>query len=158
MSIKCNHQSGFTLVEVLIAVLVLAIGLLGLAALQAVTLRNNQSAYYRSQATQLAYDMADRIRANSADANNLGASTYVNIDAADADIQDSCTAVGSGCTTDLMAENDLYQWNLDLDNLLPAGTGTVTVDAATRVYTITVSWDDNHSGNADTNFQMSFQP
>ena len=58
------RQKGFTLLEVLVAVLVLAIGLLGLAGLQATSLRVNQSASMRSQATNLAYDMADRIRAN----------------------------------------------------------------------------------------------
>ena len=61
-----NKNAGFTLIEVLIAMLVLAVGLLGLAGLQATSLRNNQSAYNRSQATQLAYDIADRMRANSA--------------------------------------------------------------------------------------------
>src|SRR5664280_455779 len=60
-----NKNSGFTLLEVLIAMLVLAVGLLGLAGLQATSLRNNQSAYNRSQATQLAYDLADRMRNNA---------------------------------------------------------------------------------------------
>ena len=66
-----NKNAGFTLIEVLIAMLVLAVSLLGLAGLQATSLRNNQSAYNRSQATQLAYDLADRMRANAA-----GISTY----------------------------------------------------------------------------------
>jgi len=56
LSHKCQHA--------LVAMLVLAIGLLGLAGLQVVGLRNNQSAYLRAQATQLAYDMADRMRTN----------------------------------------------------------------------------------------------
>ena len=59
-----NKNTGFTLIEVLIAMLVLAVGLLGLAALQASSLRNAQSAYNRSLATELAYDLADRMRAN----------------------------------------------------------------------------------------------
>jgi type IV pilus assembly protein PilV len=59
--------SGFTLIEVLIAMLILSVGLLGLAGFQASSARNNTSAYNRSQATQLAYDLADRIRANAAD-------------------------------------------------------------------------------------------
>ena len=70
-------NTGFTLIEVLIAMLVLAVGLLGLAGLQATSLKNNQSAYNRSQATQLAYDMADRMRANVA-----GVATYTNAGAA----------------------------------------------------------------------------
>ena len=65
---KMKTHSGFTLIEVLISMLILAVGLLGLAGLQATGLRNNLSAYNRSQATQLAYDMADRMRANVDDA------------------------------------------------------------------------------------------
>ena len=57
-------MQGFTLIEVLIAVLVLSIGLLGLASLQAASLKNNYGAYMRSQASILANDMADRIRSN----------------------------------------------------------------------------------------------
>ena len=63
-----NKNTGFTLIEVLIAMIVLAVGLLGLAGLQATSLRNNQSAYNRIKATQLAYDIADRMRANYTEA------------------------------------------------------------------------------------------
>ena len=61
---RIKSQRGFTLIEVLIAIVVLAIGLLGLAGLQASSLKNNTSAYTRSQAQLLAYDMLDRLRAN----------------------------------------------------------------------------------------------
>lgn len=60
------RQNGFTLLEVLVAMLVLSIGLLGLAGLMASSLRNNHSAYYRTQATWLAYDVIDRMRVNGA--------------------------------------------------------------------------------------------
>lgn len=60
------RQKGFTLLEVLVAMLVLSIGLLGLAGLMASSLRNNHSAYYRTQATWLAYDVIDRMRVNGA--------------------------------------------------------------------------------------------
>lgn len=63
-------QRGATLIEVLVAMLVLSIGLLGLAGMQMTALKSNQSAYYRSQATVLAYDIIDRMRANRADALN----------------------------------------------------------------------------------------
>ena len=57
-------QSGFTLLEVLVAMLVLAIGLLGLAGLMTSSMRDNLSASHRTQATWLAYDILDRMRAN----------------------------------------------------------------------------------------------
>lgn len=59
-----NLQRGVTLIEVMIAVLVFAIGLLGIAALQAVSLQSGQGAYYRTQAINLAYEVADFARVN----------------------------------------------------------------------------------------------
>jgi len=57
-----NQQQGLSLIEALVAVVVLALGLLGLAGLQATSIKSNDSALFRSQATLLAYDMADRMR------------------------------------------------------------------------------------------------
>jgi len=159
-----NRNSGFTLIEVLIAALVLAVGLLGLAGLQAASIKNNLSAYKRSQATQLAYDMADRIRANRNESINLTtgnvitASTYLTMAPASASAQANCTTV-TGCSSAQMAQNDLFQWNAALTTALPGGTGTIAV--ATGVFTITINWDDNRDGviNAyDPNFTVSFQP
>lgn len=158
-----NKAAGFTLIEVLIAVVLLAGGLLGLAALQAASLKNNQSAYNRSQATQLAYDMADRIRANPVESTDranaipstLTASVYVA--AATPAPQASCDS-SPGCTPALMAQNDRAKWLADIASNLPSGTAPpIAVDAATRVFTITISWDDNHFGAVDTSFTMSFQ-
>ncbi|AZF30270.1 Type IV fimbrial biogenesis protein PilV [Pseudomonas sp. R4-35-07] len=59
-------QSGMTLIEVLVAVLVLALGLLGAAAIQLNALKTTDSARMTSQASFIAYDMLDRIRANAA--------------------------------------------------------------------------------------------
>jgi len=153
-----NKHKGFTLVEILIAMVILAIGLLGLAGLQASTLRNNQSAYFRSQATQLAYDIADRIRANFVEANKLAASAYITVNPTAAAVQADCTSVTTTCTTADMAENDLFEWNSAV-TALPSGAGTVAVVAATQVFTITIRWDDDRDGDVDANdpnFQMSF--
>jgi type IV pilus assembly protein PilV len=168
MDMKKN--SGFTLIEVLIAMMVLAVGLLGLAGLQATGLKNNLSAYNRSQATQLAYDMADRMRANVANAETLDASVYVTTAPADAAIQSACLVVdGGGCSVTAMAENDLYEWNRNINAVLPQGRGTITV--IDSIFTIRINWDDNRDGCInpgdtaagcsdqpdDPNFQMSFQ-
>lgn len=160
-----NTNNGFTLIEVLIAMLILAGGLLGLAGLQAVGMSNNQSAYQRSQATQLAYDMADRIRANIADANNGATSTYITMDPTAAALQADCETVSATCTTTDAAQNDLFRWNQAVINTLPLGAGTIAVNGT--VFSITINWDDNRDGivdadstNAipdDPNFQMNFQ-
>ncbi len=133
-------HGGFTLLEVLVAIVILSIGLLGLAGLQAAGLRNNQSAYLRTIATQQAYDMADRIRANAAGA-GIAAGAYDNISSTGSN--PGC--ITGGCTPAAMAQYDAYEWNTANASLLPAGKGTVTRVAANR-FTITVMWDDARTG------------
>ncbi len=156
-----KKNSGFTLIEVLIAMFVLAIGLLGLAGLQATGMRNNLSAYHRSEATVLAYDLADRMRANSADSSLLSASTYSTVAPTTALIQNGCRQVANACTPAQMAQNDLFEWNRGIAGgaaaagppvlaampvTLPRGVGTVTIPAASRIVTIRINWDDNRDG------------
>ena len=146
------NQSGFSLLEVLITLVILAIGLLGLAGLQATGLKQNHSAYHRSQATQLAYDIADRMRANL-----TALDSYLTADPSSASAQAGCTT--SGCSPDQMAENDLYEWNLALTSALPLGEATVSV-ATNNIYTITINWDDNRDGEVDgddPDFLVSFK-
>lgn len=156
-----QKSGGFTLIEVMIAMVILAVGLLGLAGLQATGLRNNKSAYNRSQATQLAYDMSDRIRANSINARNFASSIYVTVDPEDADEKVNCTTQTGTCSPADMAENDLFEWSRDLTASIPSGTGMIEVSGT--VYNITVTWDDKREAEgvddntADTSFQMSFQ-
>ncbi len=158
-------NTGFTLIEVLIAMVVLAVGLLGLAALQTTSLKNNQSAYFRSQATQLAYDIADRVRANPTGNYNNQAGT-----------NDNC--VDNACSTAQMAGYDLSQWNTDLASLLPSGEGVVCIDSTPNpntsdggaskaahncdgignAYAVKIWWDDERGGNLNKRFMMSFQP
>lgn len=128
-----SAQGGFTLIEVMVAVVVLSIGLLGLAALQTTGLRNNHSAYYRSQATFLAYDITDRMRANRAAA--TAGSYNLALDAAPA----------GGST---IAAGDQTEWINSLSNLLPEGDGSITV-AAGGVATVIVQWNDERAGGSD---------
>ena len=166
-----KKSSGFTLIEVLISMLILAVGLLGLAAMQATGLRNNLSAYNKSQATQLAYDLADRMRVNVGEARLYGASVYITQAPAGAVAVANCEAI-AGCTITQMAQNDLAVWNNNVTTTLPLGQGTVGVVGS--IYTITINWDDNRDGcvnpgdagagcaalpasDDDPNFQMRFQ-
>jgi type IV pilus assembly protein PilV len=119
-----RKQRGMTLVEALVALLVLCIGLLGVAGLQIQALRANHGAYLRSQATMLAHDMADRMRANRTDAL---AGAYV-------------VAVGEVPAGDTLPEMDAAAWKQSLADVLPSGDGAVVM--AGNIATITVQWTD----------------
>lgn len=119
-----GSQSGMTLVEALVALLVLCIGLLGVAGLQIQALRANHGAYLRSQATMLAHDIADRMRANRP---NALAGAY-NV------------AVGAVPTGSTLPDLDVAAWKQSLADVLPAGDGAVVI--AGDIATITVQWTD----------------
>lgn len=144
-------QSGFTLLEVLVAVLVLSIGLLGLAGLMASSIRNNQSAYQRTQATWLAYDIVDRLRINrpAALASNYPYNTVLGSPA---------TCAANPTLSGSMAAQDLTGWKNLLACALPAGDGAVAV-ATNRTVTVTVRWNDSRGtlGDAAQTFQIQTQ-
>lgn len=129
-----SAAGGFSLMEVLVALLVTSVGLLGLAALQAVSLKQNHGAYLRSQATQLAHDMAERLRGNRQQA--LGGAYDV----------DFGETGGAG-----LAATDLTEWQARIDALLPAGDGAVSVHAASGRATIQVRWDDSRGDTGAEN-------
>jgi len=144
MSMTCLRQQGFTMMELLIAILVLSVGFLGLASLQSTGLKHNTSAYHRTLAIELAQDMADRIRANPIATGN---GNYDNVTAGG---YPDCLS-GSGCATETAAaQADATQWYAALAAQLPAGTGDVTATAvaggAARRFTIRVMWDDERRG------------
>jgi type IV pilus assembly protein PilV len=152
-----------TLLEVLVALVVLSIGLIGLAGLQSSSLRLNSSAYMRSQATALAYDMADRVRSN------IDAGTAYNDPTA---TEKSTCENATGCSAAEMAQHDMFHWNAQIADYLPSGAGTICLDStpataacdgAGDTYVIRVTWDDDRSGAADVNdpnenILLSFSP
>ena len=143
-----NHRNvrGFTLFEVLIALVVLSVGLLGLASLQTNTLKFNQGAYLRSQATNLAYDMADRMRANRA----AGIANAYD-DVAYATTLPACDPAGVSGTT--VAARDISAWRISLVCALPLGNGSI--DTNGRTVTISVRWDETRGTGALDEFQMT---
>jgi len=135
-----SRPAGFTLIEVMISVLVMSIGLLGLASLQVTSLRFNNDSSAQTQAAYLTSDMADRMRANvSRAADYPGKAAGANA---------SCYTT-AGCSPDEMAANDIQEWNQALATL-PAGQGAITALAG-GLYTITVMWDEQRSGATGTN-------
>jgi len=135
---KHKSNSGFTMIEVLVTLIILSIGLLGLAGLQASSMSNNHNAYLKSQSTLLANDMADRLRANIV---GVRAGNYNNASGMPG-IEETC--LDAGCAPDVMAAHDTHEWNTTLAQQLPAGQGTVTSDDA-ATFVITVRWDGNRN-------------
>jgi type IV pilus assembly protein PilV len=134
LPISRKSAAGFTLVEVLVALVVLSIGLLGIASLQVSSLRWNHGASKRSQATLLAYDILDRMRANPIAARSGEYST--------------------GGTPKTVATGDLAQWSSNITAVLGAGaTGTVSAPTASGTsawFDITVTWTDSPDNPSDS--------
>ncbi|MEJ5061307.1 MULTISPECIES: type IV pilus modification protein PilV [unclassified Pseudomonas] len=127
-------QEGMTLIEVLVALLILSVGLLGAAAIQLNALKYTDSARMTSQASFIAYDMMDRIRANTA-----------------ADY--TVTPPTSG-NPSVARDQDLYDFTSNIVNFGgPTATGNITLNH--RVYTITITWDDSRAANT-ANSRRSF--
>jgi type IV pilus assembly protein PilV len=126
-----RSQQGVTLLEVLISIVVLAIGLLGYAGLQTVSLKNNLSAYHRSQATMLAYDVIDRIRANRPNCESY-------------ELDFGAVPVFG----------DLANWKAGVVDALPDADAEIQFDPAecaagtSTVAKVTLRWDDNRDGDA----------
>jgi type IV pilus assembly protein PilV len=140
-----RNASGFTLLEVLIAVLILSIGLLGLAGLQITSLKFNHSAYMRTAATNLAYDMTDRMRVNRGQA-LTGAYDGV-------DFPDPPEVCDPSLTPDGSAAQDILTWRHALICALPAGTGSIE-RTDNNLVTITVRWDDSRGEEGAQEFSM----
>lgn len=151
-----HKQSGFSLLEVLIALLVLSIGLLGLAALQTTGLRSNQMASMRTTATQMAYDITDRMRANPQAVADTTNKPYVVNNTTHPTIVTDCTT--TDCTAAQLATFDLAQWKTTLATTqngfhgLPGGLGEITQTAGPPLtHTITVRWDQDRTGATGLN-------
>ena len=129
---------GFTLVEVLVALVVLSIGLLGMAKMVMVSSHSNDSAYLRSQATALAYQAMDSMRANLQASTTNGYITGMGVMPAPAG---NCSAY---CPPATLALSDVYGWKQHLKAALPSGTGSIATTATFPVLaTVVVQWDDS---------------
>ena len=136
-------QKGAGMMEVLIALLVLSIGILGLATLQSIGLKYNHQSYQRTQAVLQVYDMADRIRANSpgkvAAYDNLTSTPGITTPGT------NCNGFGVTCTFANRASYDIDSWGISLEANLGAGaSGSVTRQAGTPIHVITVNWTENN--------------
>ena len=145
-TLQSPHERGFSLLEVLIALLVLSVGLLGIAGLQTISLRFNHQSYERTQATALISEMFEKISANPTAAR---AGTFDAVTTAGAFAYGSCP---TSCTANQLANYDLFRWKSSLEDprKLAQGQGTITrvagdpEGASSHVYDISVSWVENN--------------
>lgn len=148
MSLKAR---GMSLVEALVALLVLSIGMLGIAGLFVESVRSSRTALLRTQAINLVSDMADRIRANATAGVAYDIDTYGGAPAIRNCAPDP-TDVGGNCTVVNLAEDDLARWITQVNLMLPAFNGNAPQAAVQRTapvnaggperYQITVSWQE----------------
>jgi len=149
VSVTKTNQTGFTLLEVMVALVIFSIGLLGLAGMQAAGIRNNQISYSRTVATQLAYDMADRIRNNR---------TVDYAAAAPGAVPNCLTGT---CNPAQLASFDRLEWDTAINNPvidlniknsvtpLRSGVGFITQMATASgitFYRVSVTWDESNGG------------
>jgi type IV pilus assembly protein PilV len=140
-----ERVAGFSMVEVLVALVVLSVGMLGMAALYVVTLQSGTSAIFRMQAVSLASDLADRIRANPAGANFTGAGTSTD-----------CLTVA--CNAADMAANDVYVWKQQIAGVLPGTPSELVtyVAGSPETYTINIQWTEPGQSSA-LSYQLVLQ-
>jgi type IV pilus assembly protein PilV len=167
-----DAQQGVTILEILVAILIISFGLLGTAGMQAIGLKASVSANQRTAATLLAYDAADRMRANMG---GVAAGAYHNYTATTV-----ATCLSAGCSTSEMAQNDMAEWNAAIAAALPSGIGIVCRDSSPddgsgngsvivagcdgigNAYVIKIWWLEDRSSSNPTaalkRFVTQFQP
>jgi len=130
-----RRQTGFSLIEVLITLVIMSVGMLGIAGLYVQSLQAGRTSMFRHHAVNLAGDVADRIRANPQAA---GAYTAANGE------NNNCVLGGVDCSSAEMAANDIFLWKAQAAETLPAGDVTIVLDNAVfpPSYAITVSWNE----------------
>ncbi len=140
MLISYKQQQGVTLVESMIALLVISIGLLGIAALQITSMKQNNSALHHSQAVWIGYNVADRIRANFNQFNS-----YAGINTSGTYSQD---CIGGACSAAQLVVADAADWATAMQTL-PGGLGIISSPSANELL-ISIMWDDEGTGATGT--------
>lgn len=164
---RLRSQEGFTLLEVLVAVLVLSIGLIGLAGLQVSGIKVGRDAYFESQAEILTSSISDRMRAN------LDGVTAGNYNAGASSVTAACRT-SSGCTAAQLAADDVALWRAAVAARLPNGEAMVCVDSSPEdgtgvataacdnsgnLYAIKIWWEDDQNPATNPALKVvTFQP
>ncbi|MFZ7318563.1 type IV pilus modification protein PilV [Comamonas jiangduensis] len=145
------HQRGVTLIESLVAIIIMALGILGILGMQMRTLNNTQTSLYRTQAIRLIEDLSERMATNPNALLNL--SNYVSDWDDDVAADKNCSSVT--CTNSEIAAYDLEQWKTAVQDNLPTGQANIflapgeTVNANRRQLGVMIAWRENELAQDD---------
>jgi type IV pilus assembly protein PilV len=153
---QTRSQGGFTLIEVAVALLVLAVGMLGVAGMQSSGMKATHQSHLRAVAMTQAQDLADRIRANL---NGLRGTNYTG-GIPNTAPSPNCQTSANSCSNAQLALSDLYNWQTENASRLPSGQGAIacndinpgtanSLEAGTDCI-ITVRWDGERNGATGT--------
>ena len=144
-------MSGFTMIEVLVTLVIIALTLFGTAGLQSFAMKMNQGGQLRTQAVILALDLLERMEANNPAAvggNAYGSGTYAVSSLPTAYTTD---CYSSPCSTSALATYDLYQFRQKLLAQLPNASATITISGTGPfTYTLQISWEERIAKVAST--------
>ncbi len=153
-----QHSGGFSLIELMVSVLIMAIGVLGVLTLQGTSLRGSNGAYFKTQATFIAGDIISRMIANPA---AVQSGAYASVDSASPPADPAC--ITTGCTSVQLADQDIREWSQYFTNVLgtanyratiPGASGTVV--ATGDVHEVTINWSEV-TENGATNQSLTVQ-
>jgi type IV pilus assembly protein PilV len=138
-----------TLVEVLVTLVLISIGLLGVAALQLTSLKNNQESYVRSQAAMLAADILDRMRSNQ-----------TGFKAGDYDMAADASGFDQAGVTGTVAATDIAAWQATINRLLPGSDGDAAgrIVRNGRIVTITIRWREREEQSTARTYDPASLP
>lgn len=151
-----SRQIGFSLLEVMIAVVIMSVGMLGIAALQTTSSVFTESSMHRGQAATLAVEIVERMRVNvtEAKAGNYDISGLPTLTI-------NCIGPSKDCSTSEMKDHDLRVWSGRVAALLPSGDATINSGADNGTdpvdITVTLQWDDSRGRNALVSEAFAFK-
>ena len=161
------RQTGVGMVEVLVALVVMSVGMLGIASLYVTTLQAKTTSLSRMKAVNLAYDMADRIRANPTAGASYAITATTSLSAPGVTCIQTASTAAVTCTDVQMAQSDLFQWsNMVTDAItgLPGGpsvkrviTDTPRNGTTPEILTITLTWREAATSTNDLTYALQVQ-
>lgn len=134
-------QAGASLVEVLVAILIVSMGVIAMAGMLATSTRLGKASEFRAVATLLAADISERMKANIGAAKANSYDQVMAFASATTATNKTCSK-SSTCSAADLASKDLYEWNLALANALPSGRGYVAYDSTGVAMDVWVAWID----------------